>query len=158
MLKDSQIITDLAKVEVAVKRCKEEYDGQMKMLLSDLFKKFFAAVPEIKTIQWDQYTGGIFVELEEDGAEEEFPFILENIGFNMNEYNTESYDEDDCVYVVKTEDVADPETTKVQAMIAVQDILVQLAEPMKKMLGDHVVCYATINGIFVENFGDDDSE
>lgn len=142
----TQILTDLAQLEVAAKRCKDEYEGQMVSILQELFRKFFDAVPEIKTVIWDQET----IETLDDDNESVYVFAVTDVGFNQKAYKDDEFDIDESIATIDLPDELDLQQ-KYLAMIAIKDILPNIGETLKTNLGDGVVCYATADGIFVEN-------
>lgn len=142
------IIHDLAAFEVQVKVLKESTTAQMKMIMSDMFVKFFDAFPTIKTVHWAQYTPYF-----NDG--DECYFTLGSIEFNENEYGgieDENFDEGDSFSVSKYSNHSNIDADLYRACIAVTDVLQNMGDQLENLLENHVQVFVTRRGIDVEEY------
>lgn len=142
------IIHDLAAFEVQVKVLKEQTTAQMKMIMAEMFGKFFDAFPSIKTVHWAQYTPYF-----NDG--DECYFTLGSIEFNTKEYDgieDEDFDEGESFSVSKYGNNNAIDSDLYRACIAVTDVLQNMGDQLENLLDNHVQVFVTRRGIDVEEY------
>jgi len=149
----NSIINQLAEFEVQVKRLREDTKTQMSKIVADMFKSFFDAFPEIKTIHWQQYTP-----LWNDG--ETCEFRLGSIEFNRVEYGAEpvdgeeveEFDIGDGFAVSKYGNSLGLEYELYRSCVAIENVIENMDDEFESILGNNVTVFVTRRGIDLEDY------
>jgi len=150
------IISQIAELEVRVKRLKEETKTEMSKIIAELFKAFFDAFPEIKTVHWQQYTPYF-----NDGDPCEFR--ISSIEFNRVEYGAEpvegeegeEFDVSDGFAVSKYSNSKGLEHELYASCIAIEDVIKSLEDEFHGILGNNLSVFVTRRGIDIEEYEPD---